>query len=72
MLKNIKRKVNLEREDRLALYAQESHSNNTLSRQITEMKNKQKDLEQICRHLLLQNHKLIEENNNLMKKMKDE
>ena len=36
------------------------------------MKNQQKDLEQICRHLLMQNQKLIDENNALMKKMKDD
>lgn len=41
-------------------------------RDIAEIKMKQKNLEDMCKHFMVQNQKLMEENQNLIKKMEEE
>lgn len=62
-----------EKEERIVLYQSgSSKSDGVNSKEIQELKSKQKNLEQMCRNFFIQNQKLAEENQNLIKKMENE
>lgn len=43
-----------------------------MSRQLNELRIKQNNLEELCKHLIAQNHQLIEENASMLKKIKED
>ena len=66
LLRNIKRKINAaEKEDKLMVYT----PGNSLAKELNELKSKQRSLEGMCKQLITQNSKILEENNLMMKKL---
>jgi hypothetical protein len=66
LLPNIKRKVNSsEKPDKLTLYAEES-----FGKELQDLKNKQRNLETLCKQLINQNRCILEENTIMMKRIK--
>lgn len=59
----------MEREDRVAIY---NPQQNNLGRQLQDLKTKQKNLESMCRQLIDQNNRILEENNMMMKRLSAE
>lgn len=61
-----------QKEERIVLYQSGgSKGDGANTKEIQELKSKQKNLEQMCRNFFIQNQKLAEENQNLIKKMEN-
>ena len=71
MLKNIVRKVKEEKEEQVQLYRGGREDIN-VSKQIQELRGNQHNLEDLCRHFIEQNQRLLEENQSIVKRMEEE
>jgi len=49
-----------------------SPDNNNVSKELTDLKSRQRGLESMCKQLIDQNNRIMEENNSLMKKLTTE
>jgi hypothetical protein len=72
LLRNISRKAREEKEDLVATYRVGAGRSEVTPRDIAEIKIKQKNLEEMCKHFMVQNQRLMEENQNLIRKMEEE
>lgn len=71
LLKNIVRKVKEEKEEQVQLYRGGREDIN-VSKQIQELRGNQHNLEDLCRHFIEQNQRLLEENQSIVKRMEEE
>lgn len=60
LLKNITRKIKEDKEEQIEVYRGNRHEDPTVSRQIQELRTNQKNLEELCRHFISQNQRLLE------------
>lgn len=73
LLRNITRKIREDKEEQVELYNKNSHIvDPNVNRQIQELKSNQKNLEELCRHFIEQNQRLLEENQSIVRRMEEE
>ena len=71
LLKSIARKIKEEKDEQVELYANKSNEV-SVTRQIQELRNNQKNLEELCRHFIEQNQRLLEENHTIVRRMEED